>query len=51
MVKLDNSLMTKDPLSNLRQFLTTESPLKIMKNTFYFMLKALFVLAIFTFLS
>ena len=26
------------------------SPLKIMKNTFYFMLKALFVLEIFTFL-
>ena len=28
-----------------------ESPLKIMKNAFYFMLKALFVLKIFKFLS
>ena len=28
-----------------------ESPLKIMKNTFYFLLKALFVLKIFKFLS
>ena len=36
----------------VRQFLTTESPLKMMKNVFfYFMLKALFVLKIFTFLS
>ena len=38
------------PLSGLRKFLTTESPLKIMKIAFYFMLKALFVLKIFTFL-
>ena len=29
----------------------TESPLKMMKNTFYFILKALFVLKIFKFLS
>ena len=28
-------------LSGLRQFLATESPLKMMKNVFYFMLKAL----------
>ena len=28
-----------------------ESPLKMMKNAFYFILKALFVLKIFTFLS
>ena len=28
-----------------------ESPLKVMKNAFYFILKALFVLKIFTFLS
>ena len=41
----------KGPLSGLRQFLVTKSPLKIMKNIFYFMLKALFVLEIFTFLS
>ena len=34
----------------LRQFLTTESPLKMMKHVFYAMLKTLFVLEIFTFL-
>ena len=36
--------------SGLGQFLATESPLKIMKNAFYFTLKALFVLKIFKFL-
>ena len=41
----------KGALSGLRQFLTTESPLKMMKNAFYFNLKALFVLKIFKFLS
>ena len=41
----------KDALSSLRQFLATESPLKLMKNTFYFTLKTLFVLKIFKFLS
>ena len=40
-----------DALSCLRQFLATESPLKIMKNAFYFTLKDLFVLRIFKFLS
>ena len=35
----------------LRQFLGTESPLKMMKNAFYFTSKALFVLKIFEFLS
>ena len=30
----------KGPLSGLRQFLTTEGPLEIMKNAFYFTLKA-----------
>ena len=35
----------------LRQFLATESPLKMMKNPFYFTLKALFVLKIFIILS
>ena len=41
----------KGALSGLRQLLATESPLKMMKNTFYFTLKALFVLKIFKFLS
>ena len=34
-----------DPISCLRQFLTTESPLKIIKNAVYFTLKAPFVLS------
>ena len=38
----------KGVLLGLRQFLVT---LKIMKNVFYFILKALFVLKIFQFLS
>ena len=38
-------------LSSLRQFLITESPLKMMKNASYFTSKALFVLKIFKFLS
>ena len=38
-------------LSGLRQFLATESPLKVMKNVFYFALKTLYILKIFTFLS
>ena len=41
----------KGSLSGLRQFLPTESPLKIMKNAFYFTLKALFVLKIFKLFS
>ena len=41
----------KGPLSGLRQFLTIKNPLKMMKNAFYFMLKALFFLEIPTFLS
>ena len=41
----------KGALSGLRQFLPTESPLKMMKNAFYFTSKALFVLKIFKFLS
>ena len=40
----------KGALSGLRQFLATESPLKLMKNA-YFTSKALFVLKIFKFLS
>ena len=41
----------KGALSSLRQFLATKSPFKMMKNVFYFTLKALFVLTIFKFLS
>ena len=41
----------KGPPSALRQFLTTEGSIKIMKDGFYFMLKALFVHEIFKFLS
>ena len=42
----------KGTLSGLRQvFATDESPLKIMKNAFYFTLKVLFILKIFKFLS
>ena len=40
----------KGTLSGLRQFLATESPLKIKKNAFYFTSKALFVLKTFKFL-
>ena len=36
----------KGVLSGLGQFLSTESPLKMIKNAFYFTLKALFVLKI-----
>ena len=43
--------IVKGALQGLRQFLTSESHLKIMKNTFYFTLKGLFVLKIFKFLS
>ena len=38
-------------LSGLRFFLAIESPLKMMKNAFYFTSKAFFVLKIFKFLS
>ena len=41
----------KGALSGLRQFLATKGPLKMNKNAFYFTLKTLFVLKIFTFLS
>ena len=47
---LINSLI-KGTLSGLRQFLTIESPLKMMKNPFDFTLKALSVLKMFNFLS
>ena len=41
----------KGALSGLRQFLTTENPLKMMKNACYFTWKALLVLMIFQLLS
>ena len=41
----------KGALSGLRQFLATESTFKMMKNGFYFISKALFVLNILKFLS
>ena len=41
----------KGALSGLRQFFTTKSLLKMMKNAFYFTLNALFVLKLFNFLS
>ena len=41
----------KGALSDLRQFLAIENPLKMMKNVFYFTSKALFVLKIFNFSS
>ena len=41
----------KDALSGLRRSLAPESPLEMIKNTFYFTSKALFVLKIFKFLS
>ena len=41
----------KGSISGLKQFLTIENPLKIMKNIFNFMLITFFVLEIFTFLS
>ena len=48
-VKVSEEL--KGALSGLRQFLATESSLKMMKNAFYFTSKALFVLKIFKFFS
>ena len=41
----------KGPFLGLRQFLAAESPLKVIENGFYFMLKALFVYTIFRYLS
>ena len=40
----------KSALPGLTQIMATESPLKMMKNAFYFILKAIFVLKIFKFL-
>ena len=50
----DNGLRherVKGALSGLRQFSVNKTPLKMMKNVFYFTLKALFILKIFKFLS
>ena len=47
---MDNSIITslelyeKRALSGLLQFLASESPLEMIKNVFYFILKTLFVL-------
>ena len=46
-----NAYRIKGALSDLRQFLAIESPLKMMKNTFDFISKALFFLKIFNVLS
>ena len=43
--------LLKGPLSGLRQFLASESPLKLIKNAFYFTSKFIFVLKIVKFLS
>ena len=51
MIKSSVLITFKGALSCLRQFLATVSPLKTIKNAFYFTLKALFVLKIVKFLS
>ena len=43
-------ILFQGALSGLRQFLATKTPLKMMKNAFYFTLKAPLVLKIFKFL-
>ena len=48
--KTSNDELATGALPGLRQFLATESPLKIMKNVFYSTSKALFVLKILNFL-
>ena len=47
----DSTLKVNSALSGLRQVLTIESPLKMIKSAFYFISKALFGLKIFKFLS
>ena len=42
-ILVSEHLWFKSPLLGLRQFLATECPLKMMKNAFYFTLKAFFV--------
>ena len=50
-IKKHIPVSVKGAILGLRQFLATESSLKMMKNAFYFTLKALFVLKVFKFLS
>ena len=50
-ITIGSKLNFKSALLGLRQFLADEGPFKMMKNTFYFTLKSLFVLKIFRFLS
>ena len=47
----ETNVFLKDALAGLRFFLAIESPLKMMKNAFYFTSKAPFLLKIFKFLS
>ena len=49
--RFKSDLNLKDALSCLRQFLASESSLKMTNNAFYFTLKALFVLKIFKFIA
>ena len=51
MPKCDFNKVLKGTLPGPRQFFASESPLKIMKNLFYFTLNPLFVLKTFQFLS
>ena len=46
-----STFIFKDALSGLRQFFGPESPLKMMKNAFYFTAKTFVVLNIFKFFS
>ena len=48
---LSHQQLFKGALLGLRQFVAVQSPLKMMKNDFYFTSKALFVLNIFKLLS
>ena len=50
-IDLHTCIVLQGPVSGMRQFLTTESPLKMMKNAFYFILKTFFALEIFSYLS
>ena len=50
-VTLTISTLIKGVLSGLRRFLATKSPLKRMKNAFYFTLKGLFVIKTFKLLN
>ena len=50
-VQLRYFVLASNNICALRQFLAAESPLKVMKNASYFMLKDLLVLRIFKILS